>query len=134
MIRRPPRSTLFPYTTLFRSQISTAAAPGRELDDPSLADFWAAAEELDTAVLIHPWGCTLGERLNAYYLFNSIGNPTETSLALSRILFSGLLERHPHLRVWSAHGGGYLASYVVRADHAWATRPDAHTTDQPPSA
>jgi len=115
-------------------QISTAAGPGRELDDPALADFWAAAEELDTAVLVHPWGCTLGERLNAYYLFNSVGNPTETALALSRIVFSGLLERHPRLRIWSAHGGGYLASYVVRADHAWAARGDAHTTSEPPSA
>jgi predicted TIM-barrel fold metal-dependent hydrolase len=115
-------------------QISTSAGPGRELDDPSLADFWAAAEELGVAVLIHPWGCTLGERLNAYYLFNSVGNPTETALALSRILFSGLLERHPRLRIWSAHGGGYLASYVVRADHAWSVRSDARTTEQPPSA
>jgi len=115
-------------------QISTSAGPGRELDDPSLADFWAAAEELGTAVLIHPWGCTLGERLDAYYLFNTVGNPTETALALSRIVFSGLLERHPQLRVWSAHGGGYLASYAVRADHAWAARADAHTTELAPSA
>lgn len=114
-------------------QISTAAGPGVELDDPALADFWAAAEELDTAVLIHPWGCTLGERLNAYYLFNSVGNPTETALALSRIAFSGLLERHPGLRIWSAHGGGYLASYMVRADHAWEMRDDARTTEQRPS-
>jgi predicted TIM-barrel fold metal-dependent hydrolase len=114
-------------------QISTSAGPGRELDDPSLADFWAAAEALGTAVLIHPWGCTLGERLNAYYLFNTVGNPTETALALSRIVFSGVLERHPKLRIWSAHGGGYLASYVVRADHAWARRSDAHTTERSPS-
>jgi predicted TIM-barrel fold metal-dependent hydrolase len=48
-------------------QISTAAAPGVELDDPRLAEFWAAAEETGAAVLIHPWGCTLGSRLNAYY-------------------------------------------------------------------
>ncbi|MCK9922330.1 amidohydrolase [Frankia sp. AgPm24] len=115
-------------------QISTSAGPGRELDDPSLAQFWAAAAQLDTAVLIHPWGCTLGERLNAYYLFNSVGNPAETALALSRVLFCGLLERHPNLRIWSAHGGGYLASYIVRADHAWAARADAHTTAEPPSA
>jgi len=114
-------------------QISTSAGPGRELDDPALEEFWAAAEELGAAVLIHPWGCTLGERLNAYYLFNTVGNPTETALALSRLIFSGLLERHPRLRVWSAHGGGYLASYIVRADHAWRARPDAHTTREPPS-
>ncbi|SFT08406.1 amidohydrolase family protein [Saccharopolyspora flava] len=114
-------------------QISTAAAPGIELDDPSLAEFWAAAEELDAAILIHPWGCTLGERLNAYYLFNTVGNPVETALALSRIAFSGLLERHPRLKIWSAHGGGYLGSYLTRADHAWSMRADARTTEAPPS-
>jgi predicted TIM-barrel fold metal-dependent hydrolase len=114
-------------------QISTAAAPGLELDDPRLAGFWAAAEEVSAAVLIHPWGCTLGSRLNAYYLFNTVGNPVETALALSRIIFSGLLERHPGLKIWSAHGGGYLPSYIVRADHAWAAREDARTTQRPPS-
>jgi predicted TIM-barrel fold metal-dependent hydrolase len=115
-------------------QISTAAAPGVELDDPSLAGFWAAAEELGVAILIHPWGCSLGSRLGDYYLFNTVGNPTETALALSRLVFSGLLERHPGLRIWSAHGGGYLASYVGRADHAWHARSDARTTELPPSA
>jgi predicted TIM-barrel fold metal-dependent hydrolase len=114
-------------------QISTSAAPGVELDDPSLAEFWAAADELGAAVLIHPWGCTLGGRLNAYYLFNTVGNPVETALALSRLAFSGLLERHPGLRIWSAHGGGYLGSYLVRADHAWQVRGDARTTEAPPS-
>ncbi len=114
-------------------QVSTAAAPDMELDDPRLAGFWAAAEELGTAVLIHPWGCTLGSRLNAYYLFNTVGNPAETALALSRVIFSGLLERHPGLKIWSAHGGGYLPSYIVRADHAWHARQDARTTRLPPS-
>jgi aminocarboxymuconate-semialdehyde decarboxylase len=114
-------------------QVSTAAAPGMELDDPRLAGFWAAAEDLGAAVLIHPWGCSLGTRLNAYYLFNSVGNPVETALALSRVIFSGLLERHPGLKIWSAHGGGYLPSYIVRADHAWAARDDARTTQRPPS-
>lgn len=115
-------------------QISTSAGSGRELDHPDLAEFWSTAEELGAAVLIHPWGCTLGERLDAYYLFNSVGNPTETALALSRIAFSGIVERHPGLRIWSAHGGGYLASYMVRADHAWTVRADARTTRNPPSA
>ncbi len=115
-------------------QIATSAAPGVELDDPSLAPFWAAAEQLGAAVLIHPWGCSLGPRLADYYLFNTVGNPVETALALSRLLLSGLLGRHPGLRLWSAHGGGYLPSYIVRADHAWHVRGDARTTDQPPSA
>ena len=98
-----------------------------ELDDPRLAGFWAAAADLGAAVLIHPWGCTLGTRLNAYYLFNTVGNPAETALALSRIIFSGLLERHPGLNIWSAHGGGYLPFYIARSDHGWAVRPAART-------
>lgn len=115
-------------------QISTSAAPGVELDDPSLDQFWAAAEEFKAAVMIHPWGCSLGSRLADYYLFNTVGNPVETALALSRLLFSGVIERHPGLRLWSAHGGGYLPSYIVRADHAWHARPDARKTVEPPSA
>lgn len=114
-------------------QISTSAAPGTELDDPALEQFWAVAAELDTAVLIHPWGCSLGARLADYYLFNTVGNPAETALALSRLLMSGLTERHPGLRLWSAHGGGYLPSYIGRADHAWHVRADARTTSAPPS-
>ncbi|MGW6032484.1 amidohydrolase family protein [Gordonia terrae] len=115
-------------------QISTAAAPGIELDDPSLEPFWCTAEETGAAVLIHPWGCSLGDRLNAYYLFNTVGNPAETALALSRIVFSGLLERYPRLKIWAAHGGGYLPTYLGRADHAWISRKDARTTSEPPSA
>jgi predicted TIM-barrel fold metal-dependent hydrolase len=115
-------------------QISTSAAPGVELDDPSLAQFWAAAEELGAVIMIHPWGCSLGSRLADYYLFNTVGNPVETALALSRLLLSGVIERHPGLRLWSAHGGGYLPSYIVRVDHAWHARPDARTTVEPPSA
>jgi predicted TIM-barrel fold metal-dependent hydrolase len=115
-------------------QISTSAGPGRELDDPALEPFWARAAELDVAVLIHPWGCTLGPRLAGHYLFNTVGNPTETALALSRLAFSGVLDRHPRLRIWAAHGGGYLPTYLGRADHAWRVRPDAHACADPPSS
>lgn len=114
-------------------QISTSAGPGRELDHPDLEPFWAAAAETGLAVLVHPWGCTLGERLDRYYLFNSVGNPTETALALSRIIFSGVLDRHPALRLWAAHGGGYLPTYLGRADHTWHVRPEARFCAEPPS-
>jgi predicted TIM-barrel fold metal-dependent hydrolase len=114
-------------------QISTTAGPGRELDHPDLEPFWATAAELRMVVMIHPWGCSLGERLSDYYLFNTVGNPVETTLALSRIIFGGVLERHPKLLLWAAHGGGYLGAYLGRSDHAWEHRPDAHTTTTPPS-
>jgi aminocarboxymuconate-semialdehyde decarboxylase len=114
-------------------QIGTRAGD-RELDDPALADFWARAEELSALVVIHPWGCTLGERLADYYLANTVGNPVETTVAASRMIFSGLLDRHPTLDVCLVHGGGYLPTYLGRSDHAWQARPDAHTCAQLPSS
>lgn len=114
-------------------QIGTSAGE-RELDDPALSGFWARAEELGALVLVHPWGCSLGERLADYYLANTVGNPVETTVALSRIVFSGLLDRHPELDVLSVHGGGYLPTYLGRSDHAWHERPDAHTCARPPSS
>ena len=107
---------------------------GRELADPSLDAFWARAEELGAVVFVHPWGCTLGERLASGYLSNIVGNPVETTVALSHLIFSGLLDRHPGLRVLAAHGGGYLPAYLGRGDHAWQVRPDSRTCAEPPSA
>jgi predicted TIM-barrel fold metal-dependent hydrolase len=115
-------------------QISTSAGTDRQLDYPDLERFWSRAEELQIPVLIHPWGCSLGERLNIAYMFNTVGNPTETTVALSRLIFGGVLDRHPGLRIWSAHGGGYLPSYTGRADHAWRRRSDAHTCRELPSS
>ncbi|MCU1482971.1 MAG: Aminocarboxymuconate-semialdehyde decarboxylase [Subtercola sp.] len=114
-------------------QISTSAGRGRELDDPSFDPFWERAVRLDVPVLIHPWGCTLGERLNVGYMFNHVGNPVETSVAISRLIFGGVLDRYPDLRIWGAHGGGWLPSYSGRADHAWEQREDARTCQRRPS-
>jgi aminocarboxymuconate-semialdehyde decarboxylase len=114
-------------------QIGTTAGE-RELDHPALAEFWARAEEVGALVIIHPWGCTLGERLADYYLANTVGNPTETTVALSRLIFSGVLDRHPTLDIVSVHGGGYLPTYLGRSDHAWRERPDARTCAQSPSS
>lgn len=113
-------------------EISTSAG-GSELSDPRLEPFWARAEELDALVFIHPWGCSLGARLGEHYLANVIGQPLETTLALSHIIFSGMLDRHPALRILAAHGGGYLPVYTGRSDHAWTVRPDAHGCAHRPS-
>lgn len=114
-------------------EISTSAG-GREFSDPVFEPFWSAAEELEAFVFIHPWGCSLETRLSSFYLANVIGNPTETTIALSHLVFAGVLDRHPRLRVCGAHGGGYFPFYIGRADHAWEARPDSHVCADPPSS
>jgi aminocarboxymuconate-semialdehyde decarboxylase len=114
-------------------EISTTAG-GRELAHPDLEPFWARAEELGALVFIHPWGCSLGHRLGEHYLGNVVGQPTETTVALSHIIFSGLLDRRPGLRILAAHGGGYLPYYIGRSDRAWEVRPDSRTARERPSS
>ena len=114
-------------------EISTTA-PGLELADEEYEGFWARAEELGALVFIHPWGCTLGPRLNRHYLGNIVGQPVETTVALSHIIFSGLLDRRPGLKILAAHGGGYLPFYVGRSDHGWSVRPESRTPKELPSS
>ena len=107
---------------------------GRELADPLFDPVWAAAADLGAVVFIHPWGCSLGPRLGAHFLGNTFGQPAETALALSHLIFGGALDRHPGLRLLAAHGGGFLPTYIGRSDHAWTERPDARGCAHPPSA
>jgi aminocarboxymuconate-semialdehyde decarboxylase len=99
---------------------------GKELSDPAFAPFWKKAEELGAFVVIHPNGFTHAERLSRFYFNNVIGNPLETTIALHYLIFDGVLERHPNLKILAVHGGGYLASYAGRIDHAWGARSDSH--------
>jgi aminocarboxymuconate-semialdehyde decarboxylase len=99
---------------------------GRELSDSAFAPFWKKAEELGAIVVIHPNGFTHAERLSRFYFNNVIGNPLETTIALHYLIFDGVLERHPNLKILAVHGGGYLASYSGRIDHAWGARSDSH--------
>ncbi|MDX8050788.1 amidohydrolase family protein [Lentzea sp. BCCO 10_0798] len=108
-------------------------APGRELSDPAYEPFWDLAAETGAVVFLHPFGCTLDERLDRWYLSNSVGQPAENAVALSHLIFSGVLDRHPRLRIVAAHGGGYLPTHLGRADHAWRVRPDARNCAHPPS-
>ncbi len=114
-------------------QILTNIA-GKELSDPAFAPFWARAEELGAVVLIHPNGFTEAGRMTRFYFNNVVGNPLETTLALHYLIFDGVLERHPALKLVAVHGGGYLASYSGRIDHAWGARTDARgSLPQPPT-
>jgi aminocarboxymuconate-semialdehyde decarboxylase len=105
-----------------------------ELSDERLEPFWTRAEELDAVVFLHPFGCSLDERLDRYYLSNTVGQPVENAVALSHLIFSGVLDRHPRLRLVAAHGGGYLPTFLVRSDHAWQVRPEAHGCRELPSS
>ncbi|MFD8231668.1 amidohydrolase family protein [Streptomyces sp. NPDC059696] len=108
--------------------------PGHELSDPAYEPFWSRAEESGALVFLHPFGCTLDERLDQWYLSNTVGQPTENAVALSHLIFSGVLDRHPGLKLIAAHGGGYLPTHIGRSDHAWRARPDARDCAREPSS
>ena len=96
---------------------------GEELSNPKFHPFWARAEELGVLIFIHPQGTAeLKGRLQGNGgLENTIGNPLETTLALSHLIFEGTLDRFPGLKICAAHGGGYLPSYAPRSDHICLT-------------
>ena len=108
----------------FRGVSINPSAQGVDYDDSRYEAFWAKAAELDTTVILHPNGFCSGERLSDYYLINVVGNPLETTVALTRIILGGVLERHPSLKIVSVHGGGYLGFYMDRMDHATQQRDD----------
>ncbi|MGD0131824.1 MAG: amidohydrolase family protein [Bryobacteraceae bacterium] len=98
---------------------------GEELSSRRFDPFWAKAEELGAPIFIHPQGIPeLQKRFQGNgYLSNVIGNPLETTIALSHLIFDGTLDRFPGLKICAAHGGGYLPSYSARSDHGCATSP-----------
>jgi aminocarboxymuconate-semialdehyde decarboxylase len=109
---------------------------GLDLDQPRFRPFFARAAELDVVVLLHPHGFSHGERLTEYYLTNVIGNPLDTTIAVSRLIHGGVLEELAGLKLCLTHGGGYLPFYASRMDHAWRHRPEGRHAipDRAPSS
>jgi aminocarboxymuconate-semialdehyde decarboxylase len=106
----------------------------KELSDPSFEPFWAKVQALGAVVFIHPNSFTQPQRFSAHYFSNVIGNPLDTTMALHYLIFDGVLERYPGLKIIASHGGGFLPAYCGRMDHAWGARSDAHgTLPHPPS-
>ncbi|RDX35290.1 amidohydrolase [Kangiella sp. HD9-110m-PIT-SAG06] len=101
------------------------------LNAPELAEFFAAAEELDAAIFVHPWDMVGKEKMQKYWMPWLVGMPAETSLAINSMIFGGVLERHPNLRVAFAHGGGSFPATIGRIEHAYNVRPDLMTVDNP---
>ena len=91
---------------------------GEELSSPKFEPFWAKAEQLGVVVFIHPQGIPdIRARVQGNgFLSNVIGNPLETTIALSHLIFEGTLDKFPGLKICAAHGGGFLPSYAGRSD------------------
>ncbi len=102
---------------------------GMDLTDPrlKLEKFFARAQALDAVIFMHPIGFTQGARLVDHYFNNVIGNPMETTIAASHLIFDGVMQRNPKLKIILPHAGGYLAHYWARMDHAHRARPDCRT-------
>ena len=103
---------------------------GMDLTDGHLGldKFFARVQELDVIIFMHPTGYTQGERLLDHYFNNVIGNPLETTVAASHLIFDGVMERYPRLKVVLPHGGGFLAHYWERMNHAYRARPDCRVS------
>jgi aminocarboxymuconate-semialdehyde decarboxylase len=99
------------------------------LDNASLQPVWSACEQLGAAIFVHPWDMLGKERMPNYWLPWLVGMPAETSLAICSMIFGGVFERFPKLRVAFAHGGGAFPITVGRIEHAFHVRADLCATD-----
>src|SRR5436305_13180361 len=112
----------------FRGVGVAGSVAGQELANPKFHPFWAKCEELGVLVFMHPLGTRelepSGRLAGNALLTNTIGNPLETTIALSHMSFEGTLDRFPGLKICAAHGGGFLPSYANRSDAVMTTFPN----------
>lgn len=104
---------------------------GVNLDDARLFPVFRRAAELGAAVFVHPWDMLAPERMEKYWLRWLVGMPAETALAICSMIFGGVLERLPALRVAFAHGGGAFPGTLARIEHGFDVRPDLCAVDNP---
>ncbi len=97
---------------------------GKNLDDPCFEEFFAAADELKAAILLHPWDMLARDRMQKYWLPWLVGMPTECTIAICSLIFGGVLERHQNMRLCVAHGGGSFPFLIGRIEHGFQARPD----------
>ena len=103
----------------------------RNLSDPCFAPFWEAAEQLGCSIFVHPWEMMGEKDMTRYWLPWLVGMPGETSRAICSMIFGGVFEKYPKLRVAFAHGGGSFPLTIGRIEHGFNVRPDLCAIDNP---
>jgi len=101
------------------------------LDAPELFCVFEHAVKLGAAIFVHPWDMLAPERMPRYWLPWLVGMPTECTLAICSMIFGGVLEKLPDLRIAFAHGGGSFAGTLGRIQHGFAARPDLVAVNNP---
>lgn len=118
----------------FRGIEMATHVEGTEISSPEFHDFWEEVEHLGLLVFLHPTGFTEPKRLMDHYFINTIGHPLEETICAGRLIFDGIMERFPGLKFVFSHGGGFLAPYAGRFDHAYHAREDVRQgLPRPPS-
>ncbi len=102
---------------------------GINLGEPRLFQIFKACEELGMAVFVHPWDMMGADRFDKYWMPWLVGMPAETTTAITSMIFSGLFEKLPKLRVAFAHGGGSFPATIGRIEHGFHVRPDLCAVD-----
>ena len=117
-----------------RAFIISSNVDGVELSDRRFDPIYAEAVALDVPLFLHPFGFTDGARLRPFFMHNCVGQPLEEQIAISHLIFGGVLDRHKGIKICIAHGGGYFPYYAGRMDHSWEYRPELRKTiERPPS-
>jgi len=104
---------------------------GKNLSDESFFPFYEAAEKLNCSLFIHPWEMMGETQMEKYWLAWLVGMPAETSRAICSMIFGGVFEKFPNLKVAFAHGGGSFPITIGRIEHGYKVRPDLVAVDNP---
>ena len=103
----------------------------KNLNEPDFFPVWEACEKLGLAVLVHPWNMMGKKNMNKYWLPWLVGMPAETSRAMCSMIFGGIFDKFPNLRVNFCHASGSFLSTIGRIEHGFNCRPDLVAVDNP---
>ena len=104
----------------------------RELSDPAFFDIYERIEDLGLTIFLHPVAVVDPDRLARFYLTNFIGNPTESAIAASHLIFGEVLDRFPQLSVCLPHAGGSFPFLIGRISHGWSVRQECQHLERSP--